>query len=65
MGSNEDGKLGLGVSAKELEMSASPRLVESLKSVKSVATGLSHSLAIAREGSNSMVVYGWGRAENG
>lgn len=31
MGSNEEGKLGLGVTFKDLAMTVSPRLVESIK----------------------------------
>jgi alpha-tubulin suppressor-like RCC1 family protein len=49
MGSNEDGKLGLGLSHKELIKSTSPRLVESLNHIKHIAAGLSHSLALSKD----------------
>jgi alpha-tubulin suppressor-like RCC1 family protein len=66
MGSNEDGKLGLGQSPKDLAFSTSPRLVESLRGVKTVASGLNHSLAIGKDSKSSTVkVYGWGQAEYG
>ena len=56
MGSNEDGKLGIGLSHKDLPESQSPRLVEGIKDVRSVSAGQSHSLAIVKDGK----VYGWG-----
>jgi alpha-tubulin suppressor-like RCC1 family protein len=68
MGSNEDGKLGLGLSPKDLEFSTSPRLVESLRSVKVVAAGLNHSIALGKEAakkSGNLKPYGWGQAEHG
>ena len=65
MGSNEHGKLGLGISYKELIQSASPRLVESIKGVRSVAAGLHHSMAVGRDPNNKSKVYGWGQAEYG
>jgi alpha-tubulin suppressor-like RCC1 family protein len=66
MGSNEDGKLGLGQSPKDLAFSTSPRLVESLRGVKTVASGLNHSLAIGKDSKSSTVkVFGWGQAEYG
>jgi alpha-tubulin suppressor-like RCC1 family protein len=49
MGSNEYGKLGLGLTDKELVQSASPRLIESIKSVRSVAVGLHHSIAVGKD----------------
>jgi alpha-tubulin suppressor-like RCC1 family protein len=61
MGSNEDGKLGIGLSHKDLPGSASPRLVEGIKHVKSVSAGQSHSLAVVKDGK----AYGWGQAEYG
>lgn len=60
MGSNEHGKLGLGLTYKELIQSASPRLVESIKAVRSVAAGLHHSIAVGRDTNNRAKVYGWG-----
>jgi Regulator of chromosome condensation (RCC1) repeat len=66
MGSNEDGKLGLGLTPKELSHCASPRLIERIRMAKSIAVGLNHSLALARDqtGTHSKV-YGWGQAEYG
>jgi len=61
MGSNEDGKLGLGLSHKDLTESSSPRLVEGIKHVRSVTAGQSHSLAVVKDGR----VFGWGQAEYG
>ena len=61
MGSNEDGRLGIGLTYKEIQVSKSPRLVEKLSNVKAVAAGGSHSLAVT----NDYSVYGWGSAENG
>ena len=61
MGSNEDGRLGIGQTFKELQLSTSPRLVEKLSQVKSIAAGSSHSIAIT----STYEVYGWGCAENG
>lgn len=49
MGSNEDGKLGLGLSTKDLAQSEAPRLIESIRMAKSVAVGLNHSLALGRD----------------
>ena len=62
MGSNEDGKLGLGFSIKELPKSTSPRLIETLTQIKFIAVGLSHSIAIGRDvqARNSSKAYGWG-----
>ena len=60
MGSNDNGKLGLGLTDKELLQSASPRLVESMKGVRSVAAGLNHSLAVGKDSHNHIKVYGWG-----
>jgi len=62
MGSNEDGKLGIGLSQKDMPESFSPRLVEGIKHVRSVSAGQSHSLAIVKDGGK---VYGWGQAEYG
>jgi len=56
MGSNEEGKLGIGLSYKDLSESASPRLVEGIKHVRSVSAGQSHSLAVVKNGK----AYGWG-----
>ena len=61
MGSNEDGRLGIGQTFKELQVSVSPRLVEKLSQVKVIAAGGSHSIAIT----SNYEVYGWGSAENG
>ncbi len=61
MGSNEDGKLGVNQSPKDLAFSTSPRLVESIRGVKQVASGLNHSLALGKDSiSNTLKVYGWG-----
>lgn len=62
MGANDFGKLGLGLSSNELLQSTSPRLIESLANIKSVATGHSHSVALTRDGTK---LYGWGHAEHG
>lgn len=54
MGSNTDGKLGVG--EKTLRQSNVPCLVDGLYDIVKVACGTSHTLAIDRRGE----VYGWG-----
>jgi alpha-tubulin suppressor-like RCC1 family protein len=61
MGSNKDGKLGLGLTYQELNRSTSPRLVESLTDIVQISAGEGHSIAVDRK----WQAYGWGQADNG
>ena len=54
MGSNAEGKLGIG--DKALKYSNVPCLVESLTQVKKVSCGMTHTLAITESGE----AYSWG-----
>ena len=54
MGSNQDGKLGVG--ERTLRQSNVPCLVEGLSDVVKVACGMAHTLALTRTGE----VYCWG-----
>ena len=54
MGSNTEGKLGIG--EKTMKYSNVPCLVESLTNITKVACGMSHTLAINSQGQ----VFGWG-----
>lgn len=63
MGSNRDGRLGLGLTYQQLQYQRSPRLVESLNKLSSVSTSIRHSLAIG--GNENQCLYGWGSATDG
>jgi hypothetical protein len=65
MGSNEDGKLGIGLSYKDLQSTSAPRLVESIKGVRAIEAGSNHSIALIKSESKADKVYGWGQAEHG
>jgi len=54
MGSNQDGKLGVG--EKTIRNSNVPCLVEGISDVKQVACGSSHTLALSKKGE----VFSWG-----
>jgi X-linked retinitis pigmentosa GTPase regulator len=54
MGSNSEGKLGIG--DKTMKHSNVPCLVEGLVNIVKVACGMSHTLAINKDG----VAYSWG-----
>ena len=54
MGSNSDGKLGIG--EKNLQFSNVPCLVESLNNIQKVSCGMSHTLAINDKGES----FSWG-----
>jgi X-linked retinitis pigmentosa GTPase regulator len=56
MGSNADGKLGIGDFNKSV--CNVPTLVDGLYGIKKVSCGLSHTLAVSTEGS----VYSWGQS---
>lgn len=55
MGSNAEGKLGVG--GKSLKHSNVPCLVESLNDIIKVSCGMSHTLAITEKGE----AYSWGQ----
>ena len=56
MGSNNDGKLGIGES--EMKYSNVPCLVEELCQIVKVACGASHTLALGQNGE----VFSWGQS---
>ena len=58
MGSNEEGKLGVGLSHAELPYSKSPRLVEGVSGIQFIAAGHNHSLVVGHKSE----LYGWGEA---
>jgi alpha-tubulin suppressor-like RCC1 family protein len=61
MGNNSCGKLGLGESADKFSYTKIPMLIEELKQIAKVACGMSHSLALAHDGS----VFSWGQNKYG
>lgn len=61
MGSNMNGKLGIGASHGQVTHSSIPTLVQNLKNVLKVACGHSHTLAIDQDG----VAYSWGQQKYG
>ena len=56
MGSNSDGKLGIGDISKKL--CNVPTLVEGIFNIRKVSCGLSHTLALDTEGRS----YSWGQS---
>lgn len=61
MGNNSHGKLGLGQDSNRLKLCSVPTLVEGIHDIVKVVCGMSHTLALARDGS----VYSWGQAKYG
>jgi len=61
MGSNENGKLGVGRGFHEMQQATAPVKVDTLSNVAAIAVGAEHSLALTRD----FRVYGWGLAEHG
>ena len=61
MGSNENGKLGVGRAFHEMQAATAPVRVDALSNVASIALGAEHSLALTRD----FKVFGWGLAEHG
>jgi len=61
MGSNKDGRLGLGISPLNLPATNKPQLVKELSQITKLACGLSHILALDCQ----FQAFGWGQAENG
>lgn len=49
MGSNKEGKLGLGLTYNELNRSTSPRLIESISNIVQISAGESHSVAVDKQ----------------
>ena len=61
MGSNENGKLGVGRAYIELSFASTPIKIDTLDNVAAMAVGEEHSIALTKD----FKVFGWGQAEHG